>query len=122
MAEKKITKVQKFEAVAKALEGMSLEVDGEKFSVEKFCAHEVELIQKKASSKKTKVSDETIALMDKVRGALTSEGKTVSEIIKSCEDLREYVPQKITPILTKLVAEGTASKEVVKGKSLYKSC
>jgi len=116
----KITKVQKFNAIIKALEGVELEVNGEKFSVEEFANHEIDLINKKASAKKSKVSDETIKFMADVKATLEgSQGMTISEIIKATPSLKEFVPQKVTPIVTKLVASGDVVKNTVKGKSIY---
>lgn len=123
MAEKKITKVQKFEAIAKVLEGKELIVDGISFSVQEFCDHEVELIQKKASAKKVKVSDEALKMREDVLATLADgKGRTVTEVIKDTPALASAgcVPQKVTPVLSKLVKEeGIVTVEKVKGKSIY---
>ena len=112
MAEKKITKREQFEKVVAILE------EQEQTELVTFIQHEIELLDKKKSSKKK--SDNT-ELLDEVYGYLVGMGKPckVSEIITRYNLLPPMSSAKITALLTELVKQGRATKELVKGTNSY---
>ena len=112
MAEKKITKREQFEKVIAILE------EQEQTELVTFIQHEIELLDKKKSSKKK--SDNT-ELLDEVYGYLVGMGKSckVSEIITRYNLLPPMSSAKITALLTELVKQGRATKELVKGTNSY---
>ena len=81
----------------------------------------VELLDKKKSSK---VSAEKVAQNEENNSAVldvlmtSTDGMTVTEIQVVCP---AFSNQKCTSILTKLVADNLATREVRKGKSYYKA-
>ena len=80
----KATKVQKFNEIAKVLveNGFAtISVNGEEVDVKAFCEHEVELIQKKASSKKSVDNSANAELIAKVLGE-NPDGLAPAEIAK----------------------------------------
>ncbi len=121
MAEKKLTKVQKLNAIATQFAGQSLTVDNITFDIAEFCEYEIALLQKKAENKKTKVSDESLALMEKLVAVLEDAPKalTVAEIRATDAYFGGLAPQKITPKLTDLCKTGRIKKDSVKGRTVY---
>lgn len=114
--EKKMTKVQKFDAIAKAVEGM--EFDG--FDAQEFLAHEVELLNKKAGSKKaTKAQEENASIKTEILSVLTSTGATVTEIQGKSEMLGGLSNQRVSALLRQLVKSGEVVKTVDKKKSYF---
>lgn len=86
-----------------------------------FVDHELELLDKKASTKSTKVNDEQIALMDKIINALNEIGRsaTISELQKENAEMAEYSNQKLSAMLKKLVDNKQVTKMVDKKKSYF---
>lgn len=86
-----------------------------------FVDHELELLDKKASTKSTKVNDEQIALMDKIINALDEIGRsvTISELQKENAEMAEYSNQKLSAMLKKLVDNKQVTKIVDKKKSYF---
>lgn len=86
-----------------------------------FVDHELELLDKKASTKSTKVNDEQIALMDKIVNALNEIGRsvTISELQKENAEMAEYSNQKLSAMLKKLVDNKQVTKIVDKKKSYF---
>ena len=86
-----------------------------------FVDHELELLDKKASTKSTKVNDEQIALMDKIINALNEIGKsvTISELQKENAEMAEYSNQKLSAMLKKLVDNKQVTKIIDKKKSYF---
>ena len=72
-----------------------------------FIDHELELLNKKASTKSTKVNDEQVALMEKIVNALNEIGRS------------EYSNQKLSAMLKKLVDSKQVTKMVDKKKSYF---
>lgn len=114
MAEKKITKREQFEKVVAIL------AEQEQTELVTFIQHEIELLDKKKSSKKK--SDNT-ELLNEVYGYLVDMDKPckVSEIITRYNLLPPMSSAKITSLLTELVKQGRATKELVKGTNSYKA-
>lgn len=86
---------------------------------EKIDAMIVSLEKKSASRKPTKVQEENIKLKDAIANALTSDAKTVSEIISTVSELSGMNTQKVTPLMYQLESEGKAKKISDKKKSLW---
>ena len=86
-----------------------------------FVDHELELLDKKASTKSTKVNDEQIALMDKIINALNEIGRsvTISELQKENAEMAEYSNQKLSAMLKKLVDNKQVTKIIDKKKSYF---
>jgi len=86
-----------------------------------FVDHELELLDKKASTKSTKVNDEQVALMEKIVNALNEIGRsvTISELQKENAEMAEYSNQKLSAMLKKLVDNKQVTKIVDKKKSYF---
>ena len=86
-----------------------------------FIDHELELLNKKASTKSTKVNDEQVALMEKIVNALNEIGRsvTISELQKENAEMAEYSNQKLSAMLKKLVDNKQVTKMVDKKKSYF---
>ena len=86
-----------------------------------FVDHELELLNKKTSTKSTKVNDEQVALMDKIVNALNEIGRsvTISELQKENAEMAEYSNQKLSAMLKKLVDNKQVTKIVDKKKSYF---
>ena len=86
-----------------------------------FIDHELDLLNKKASTKSTKVNNEQIALMEKIVNALNEIGRsvTISELQKENAEMAEYSNQKLSAMLKKLVDNKQVTKIVNKKKSYF---
>ena len=86
-----------------------------------FVDHELELLDKKTSTKSTKVNDEQVALMEKIVNALNEIGRsvTISELQKENAEMAEYSNQKLSAMLKKLVDNKQVTKMVDKKKSYF---
>ena len=86
-----------------------------------FVDHELELLDKKASTKSTKVNDEQVSLMDKIVNVLNEIGRsvTISELQKENAEMAEYSNQKLSAMLKKLVDNKQVTKMVDKKKSYF---
>lgn len=86
-----------------------------------FIDHELELLDKKASTKSTKVNDEQVALMEKIVNVLNEIGRsvTISELQKENAEMAEYSNQKLSAMLKKLVDNKQVTKIVDKKKSYF---
>lgn len=108
-----MTKVQKFDAIAKALDGVELEG----FDVQEFLAHEIEQTNKRNARKSTspsKTQKENSAIKARILEVLAdSEGMTASEVAKAL-DLSS--PQKASALLHQLI-DGKQVEEGKRGKS-----
>jgi hypothetical protein len=87
-----------------------------------FIDHEIELISKKAASKKpTKVQVENEGFKAEILTYLTEMGKavTIKEIQSAVECLTELSNQKMTHLLSALIGEGKITKEYEKKTPYY---
>jgi len=86
-----------------------------------FIDHELELLDKKASTKSTKVNEEQVALMEKIVNALNEIGRsvTISDLQKENAEMAEYSNQKLSAMLKKLVDNKQVTKIVDKKKSYF---
>ena len=94
-----------------------------------FIEHEKELLARKNATPsgerkptKTQIANEGIKaeILETLSGC--AKGVTCSELLKLNPALAEYSSQKIVALIRQLVAEGKASREVVKGKAYFKAC
>ena len=112
--EKKITKIDRFNQL-KAIPQVAENAD-----LMDFINHEIDLLQKKSGNKKSsKTSEEFLALKDKVKDALTDVPMTISDLIKSSDELTGYTTQKLVPVLKALKDEGAAERIEEKGKAYF---
>ena len=86
-----------------------------------FIDHELELLNKKASTKSTKTNDEQVALMEKIVNALNEIGRgvTITDLQKENAEMAEYSNQKLSAMLKKLVDNKQVTKMVDKKKSYF---
>lgn len=86
-----------------------------------FVDHELELLNKKTSTKSTKVNEEQVVLMEKIVNALNEIGRsvTISELQKENAEMAEYSNQKLSAMLKKLVDNKQVTKMVDKKKSYF---
>lgn len=106
-----MTKREKFEIIANIAEVK------DNAELSEFIAHEIELLNKKASSKSskpTKRQAENEVIKGRIAEVLTDEGQTVTEILAQLGD-ENLTNQRVSALLRQM----TVHKEVVKGKSLF---
>jgi formate dehydrogenase maturation protein FdhE len=114
MATKKMTKVEMFALIADKV--------GDEPEMVEFIQHEIELLNKKATSKKpTKVQVENEGFKAEILAYLTEIGKavTIKEMQSAVECLAELSNQKMTHLLSALIAEGKIKKEYEKKTPYY---
>ena len=117
---KKMTKREMFEVIAKTIEAMEVE---NKAEMQKFIAHEIELLEKKSSkSGQTKTQKENEVLKDEIFAELSKldEKVTVSEF----QAVTRFAPpefsnQKISALLNQMEKVGRVGKVVEKKKSYF---
>lgn len=99
-----MNKVQKFTAIAKALESANITIDG--FDVQEFLAHEVDLLNKKAASpkkpSKTKVENDGFKADILAYLATADAPKTIKELQAAVPSIANLSNQRITHMLTDL--------------------
>ena len=111
---KKMTKIEMFTAIR--------EVVSENADMVAFINHEIELISKKAASKKpTKVQIENESFKAEILAYLTEVGKavTIKEMQSAVDTLAELSNQKMTHLLSALIEEKKISKEYEKKTPYY---
>ena len=116
---KKVTKRENFMEIRAILEMMDLD---KKEQYMEFIDHEIELLDKKATSRGTsKTSQEQEELMAKIVDILTEIGRsvTITELQKENPEMAEYSNQKLSAMLKKLVDSNKVTKMVDKKKSYF---
>lgn len=111
---KKMTKVEMFSAIR--------EVVSENAEMVAFIDHEIELLNKKAASKKPTKIQELNEHLKKIiyQYFLECEGhKTIKEIQGAIPELADLSNQKITHLLSAMIVEGKISKEYEKKTPYY---
>ena len=95
---------------------------GDNAELTAFIDHELELLDRKASNKNTKVNEEHTELMETIKAELTriDRSVTITELQKESETLAVYSNQKLSAMLKKLVDNGEVTKIVDKKKSFFK--
>lgn len=107
----KMTIADKFDEVVKALDGEETTLSIEELV--DFIYDRKEKAQKKASNRKpTATQKENEGIKDTILGVLSTEGKTVSEIMASDDALAGLSNQKVSALLRQLVL----AEKVVKTK------
>ena len=115
--EVKVTKREKF--------GMLLNIEevANNEMLREFCEHEIELLDRKATSasgKTTKKNVENEAIKEKLMNYL-SDGKEVRiKDVLDVEDFDDYTSSKITSLMTQLVKENKVTRRVDKKVALFK--
>lgn len=120
--EKKITKKEMFLQVIALAQGEEISVSVDE--IMEFARHEIDLLNKKASSKskKEKANDaENIRLSDLILEVLlnSENALTISEIMAKNDDLGALSNQKVSALMKKLVDGGQVVKTVNKGRSYF---
>ena len=118
MANKK-TVVQMYEELL-AIQGLTQEQKD-------FLAKRIEITKNKNAKRSTEPTPkqlekmaETKALQDKVVAVMTADTKyTPTDLVKLVDDPAIPTTQKLTPMLTALVADGILVKDSEKGRSVY---
>lgn len=123
MAEKKITKKDNFMEIRALIVKAEMLENSKKEQYLAFIDHELELLDKKASSKSSsKNTKEQEELMTKIVNALQEIGEpvTISDLQKQNKEMSEYSNQKLSAMLKKLVDnEKTVIKTIDKKKSFF---
>ena len=129
MAEKKLTKKDMFNRVIELAEvaiELELDLDFDATEVIDFAEHEIEMLNKKSSSKSKKETEKDKAdevLMSIITETLVgSKGMTASEILKANSNKPEFEDisnQKVSALLKKLCERDIVDKFVEKRKSHF---
>lgn len=112
--EKKLTKKDYFKKI--------MEVCANDSNIVAFCEHEIELLEKKNSSKgQTKVQKENEDIKIAIVDALRTIGKavTITELQASNENMAQYSNQKLSALLKQLVDTNEVVKTTDKKKSFF---
>ena len=115
MTEKKMTQRELYEDIIERLE----ELDGTQYLID-FCEDRIEKLARKSTADK-KVNAENEEIKEAILNILTRTNceHTISELNKY-EELRNYVPQKITNLVTQLKKAGLVENIKSSGKSYYR--
>lgn len=103
MAEKKITKKDRFEEIKGIIEQLEIE---NKEDIIAFLKNEIELLEKKSENRKpTEKQLEFQSLTEELKSILTKLGQpsTIKEIKSANEKFNEFSPQKISAMLLQLI-------------------
>ena len=117
--QKKVTKKEQFAQ----LKALVLNTDAEnKDALIEFIDHEVELLNKKSATKSKQdvaKSEENGRLVDLIEKSLENGKKTVSELIASIEDLRDFSTPKVSALVKIGITEGRFVRTEEKGKAYF---
>ena len=129
MTEKKLTKRDMFNRVIELAEvaiELEMELDFDATEVIDFAEHEIEMLDKKASSKsakdKEKEKADEVLISIILETLLGSAGMTASEILKANANREEFADvsnQKVSALLKKLVDKDSVKKFTDKRKSYF---
>lgn len=90
-----------------------------------FIDHEIALLDKKKSTprKPTKTQLENIAFAEDIHKALVEAGCgiTMKELFEVCPAIEGLTTQRVTHILTGLIKDGRAEREIIKKVRYYKA-
>lgn len=118
----KLTKKDLFKMVAGVIDNSNVE---NKEDLQKFIAHEIELLEKKAlakSSTETAKQKENNGFMEDIYNILVENEKamTITEIQQQNEQLAELTNQRMSALLKKLVDAGRVVRAEFKKKAYFK--
>lgn len=116
---KRVTKREYFGEVVKMAESLG------RTDIVEFAQHEIELLDKKASSKATtKTQKENEGIKEIIKNFLNetpNEMFTITQLQEKVEDLKDYSNQKISALVSQLVKANEIDKVVDKKKSYFKA-
>lgn len=116
---KRVTKREYFGEVVKMAESLG------RTDIVEFAQHEIELLDKKASSKvTTKTQKENEGIKEIIKNFLNetpNEMFTITQLQEKVEDLKDYSNQKISALVSQLVKANEIDKIVDKKKSYFKA-
>lgn len=116
---KRVTKREYFGEVVKMAESLG------RTDIVEFAQHEIELLDKKASSKvTTKTQKENESIKEIIKNFLNetpNEMFTITQLQEKVEDLKDYSNQKISALVSQLVKANEIDKVVDKKKSYFKA-
>ena len=113
MAEKKITKRMVLEHILKEYATDTMVVE--------YATHEIELLDKKASTKvATKNQKENVEIKDIILSVLTDTPARIADIQARNEKLATLSNQKMTSLITQLIKEDKVERVTDKKVSLFK--
>ena len=116
---KRVTKREYFGEVVKMAESLG------RTDIVEFAQHEIELLDKKASSKvTTKTQKENEGIKEIIKNFLNetpNEMFTITQLQEKVEDLKDYSNQKISALVSQLYKANEIDKIVDKKKSYFKA-
>ena len=116
---KRETKRDNFEEIIKIAKEL------ERTDLVEFAQHEIDLLDKKASSKvTTKTQKENEGIKEIIKNFLNetpNEMFTITQLQEKVEDLKDYSNQKISALVSQLVKANEIDKVVDKKKSYFKA-
>lgn len=115
----KTTKITKRMAIERALEMNEVQADE---IVKNYLVHELELLDKKSTSRKTTANQENNKeIKEMIIAKLVELGRsvTISELQKESAELGEYSNQKISALLKQLKEDGRVDKMKDKKATLF---
>lgn len=113
MADKKITKRMVLEHILKEYATDTMVVE--------YATHEIELLDKKASTKvATKNQKENVEIKDIILSVLTDTPARIAEIQAKNDKLKDLSNQKVSSLLTQLVKEDKVERVVDKKNTYFK--
>ena len=116
---KRVTKKEYFGEVVKMAESLG------RTDIVEFAQHEIELLDKKASSKvTTKTQKENEGIKEIIKNFLNetpNEMFTITQLQEKVEDLKDYSNQKISALVSQLYKANEIDKIVDKKKSYFKA-
>ena len=118
MTNKKMTKVEMFNAINAKLNGEDISVSIDDMVA--FIDHEIELINKKSATKKaTKTQQENVEIKAVIKSVLSDTGMTVTDIQKQNDTLASLSNQRVSALLRQMVEAGEVVKTTDKKKSYF---
>lgn len=116
---KRVTKRENFEEVIKVAEGLG------RTDIVEFAQHEIELLDKKTSSKvTTKTQKENEGIKEVIKdflNATPNEMFTITQLQEKIADLVDFSNQKISALVNQLYKASEIDKVVDKKKSYFKA-
>ena len=120
MEELKVKKATKKEMFGKLIE---LAQENERTDLVEFCKHEIDLLNKKASTSgqsKTQAENEKIKVIIAEELTRIARAVTISELQKESTELENFSNQKLSALLKQMVEnDKTVTKIIDKKKSLF---
>ena len=123
MAEKKITKSQRFEDIAAMLHGEPVKYGTTVDIADEFLAHERDLLTRKNTADRKPTAEQVAneGYCDLIVEYLSTqtEGKTCTDVQRGIPEFADFNNQKIASLMRILLKAERVTKTTVKGKSLF---